>query len=283
MATAEEIKRVRLNIDDLQPEVNNLIDRGDCENEIPPAIAPENSIYLLNAIWQRDSARKYKGNYSYKFTKTDVASYVGLTDNALSNDLHGLTPGQKYTFASRLYIPSGGIQASNIILRWRYFDGGSLFYDIKASELYDDWQYIYSVFQIPDNTTGVNMRYQALGSVLSDFWVDEIEIYEGDPVFTFATQNDFSDQIISDYIDMEDSVNYASWKLINLLIVRLRKEILKDDRTGSEATEFHDLDKRMELLEAISKKYKEAYNAEIGNATGKYYAAQTPIVAGGML
>lgn len=97
------------------------------------------------------------------------------------------------------------------------------------------------------------------------------------------TDADFTQAEKELYIDEKDSVNWASWQLINILIVRLRKEILKEDRTGSESTEFHDLDKRLELLEAIAKKYKDAYNSEIGNSTGKYYTSETPVVAGGML
>lgn len=94
---------------------------------------------------------------------------------------------------------------------------------------------------------------------------------------------DFTQDEKESYIDEKDSVNWASWQLIDILIVRLRKDTIKEDRPGSEATEFYDLDKRLELLQTISKKYKDAYESETGNATGKYFQAEPPIVAGGMI
>ena len=93
---------------------------------------------------------------------------------------------------------------------------------------------------------------------------------------------DFTEQEKIDYIDVHDSVNWASWQLIELLIVRLRKEVLKQDRSGIELTEWHDLEERQALLESIAKKYKDAYQDEIGNSTGKYVEIQKPIVAGGL-
>jgi len=91
---------------------------------------------------------------------------------------------------------------------------------------------------------------------------------------------DFSEAIKIQYIDDKDSVNWASWQLIDLLIVRLRKESLKKDQTGAEATEFYDLEERLELLESISKKYKDSYMDEIGNSTGRYLKTKKPIIIG---
>lgn len=93
---------------------------------------------------------------------------------------------------------------------------------------------------------------------------------------------DFTEQEKIDKIDVHDSVNWACWQLIDILIVRLRKEIIKEDRPGSETTEFYDLDKRLELLESISKKFKDAYEDEIGNNTGQYLCTQKPVIAGGL-
>ncbi len=94
--------------------------------------------------------------------------------------------------------------------------------------------------------------------------------------------DDFSQTTKEQYIDEKDSVNWASWQLIDILIVRLRKDIIKQNRPGAEMTEFYDLEERLFLLESISKKYKDAYNDEINNSTGRYFQTKNPTIAGGL-
>ena len=74
---------------------------------------------------------------------------------------------------------------------------------------------------------------------------------------------DFTFQEIAYFIDLKNSVNYASMKLIEILIVRLRKEIIKRDTTGVESTEFVSLKERVELLESLAAKYKKDYDIKI--------------------
>ena len=93
----------------------------------------------------------------------------------------------------------------------------------------------------------------------------------------------FTDAQIESKIDVHDSVNWASWQLIDIMIVRLStSKDLKKDVTGLESTEFHSIKDQLDILQASSKKYKDAYNAEIGNSTGKYIATNKPCVAGGL-
>lgn len=92
---------------------------------------------------------------------------------------------------------------------------------------------------------------------------------------------DFDDSIIVYFIDQENSVNYASWKLCEILLVRLRKEILKRDTTGAESTEFVDLKTRIDLLEDLAEKFKNDYDSEYGLSTGRFLESTKPTIAGG--
>ena len=92
---------------------------------------------------------------------------------------------------------------------------------------------------------------------------------------------DFTFQEIAYFIDLKNSVNYASMKLIEILIVRLRKEIIKRDTTGVESTEFVSLKERVELLESLAAKYKKDYDNESGTGTGRFISSTRPSIAGG--
>lgn len=94
-------------------------------------------------------------------------------------------------------------------------------------------------------------------------------------------KTEFNDAQIEAYIDDGDSVNYASWKLINILVMRLRKETLKKDTTGAESTEFQSLNDRRKLLESLAGEYKAAYKSETGYNTGRFISSTRPDIAGG--
>ena len=65
------------------------------------------------------------------------------------------------------------------------------------------------------------------------------------------------DTYVNYYFDEKESIPYTCWKLIDILIVRLRKETLKKDVSSEETTEFVSLKERIALLEAMSKKYED--------------------------
>lgn len=93
---------------------------------------------------------------------------------------------------------------------------------------------------------------------------------------------DFTDdKYVNYYYDQKNSIAYASWKLTEVLLVRLRKEILKKDDTGSETTEFVALKDRIDLLKETAKKYKDEYEAETGAGSGQYINTVKPVIAGG--
>ena len=94
-------------------------------------------------------------------------------------------------------------------------------------------------------------------------------------------ETEFTDAQIQAFIDENSSVNYASWKLIEILIVRLRKEILKRDTTGAESTEFVSLKERVDLLKELAAQYKEDYQDETGTGRGRFISTTRPDIAGG--
>lgn len=91
----------------------------------------------------------------------------------------------------------------------------------------------------------------------------------------------FSNQIIRAYIDEKSSINYASYMLLDILIIQLRKQLLEDDETGTERNKFATVTARKNLLESQRDKYKEAYNEESGGGSGRFIATTRPTIAGG--
>lgn len=91
---------------------------------------------------------------------------------------------------------------------------------------------------------------------------------------------DFTDAQITYFIDLQDSVNYASYQLIQRLIPKLRKQLLEKDTTGVEGTSLAPVRDRLELLKESLKIYKDAYNEESGGA-GIYIETVAPTIAGG--
>lgn len=93
--------------------------------------------------------------------------------------------------------------------------------------------------------------------------------------------NDFTDVEIEYYIDLKNSVSYASYRLIILLIPKLRNQLLEKNVSGEDAETLAPLKIRLELLLAMKDIYEADYNAEIGNDTGIYIATTAPTIAGG--
>lgn len=92
---------------------------------------------------------------------------------------------------------------------------------------------------------------------------------------------DFSDDEIQYFLDMNNNVNYAVMELCKILINRLRKELLESDTTATEKTDLAPLRDRLKLLQEILDEYKEKWEAENNNTTGRYIATTKPTIAGG--
>jgi hypothetical protein len=287
MATPEQIDQVRLNIDDLEPTIDNWIDRGNCESPISPAMRNETTVTKINVSWERSSEKQYLGAYSYKLIKTitdGLDARVALTDNIGASDLHGFTPGEKYTFSCRLYLPDGiGLDYSKVNIKLNYFDGSWIENTQVAQQIYNEWQYVYITMTIPITATGATVQIHFEQEVIENQYIyaDDIKSYIGEHVEERQDNVDFSDEIIENYIELRDSVVFASYKLIDILIMRLNRDIIKIDDTGSESNEFQSLKDRLAILENQRDKYKYEYDSGQGNTTGKFVDTVKP--AGGMI
>jgi hypothetical protein len=94
-------------------------------------------------------------------------------------------------------------------------------------------------------------------------------------------KNDFSDAEINHFFNQVNSVNYVVYKLCNILIIKLRNQLLEADTTGTEDTRLASLTSRMRVLQAIQNEYKELYENEDSNDTGRYISTVKPTIAGG--
>lgn len=165
--------------------IDQLIDRGDCESTTPPALTPETTNTLSNCTFAQSSVQKYAGSYSYLFTKT-VASgtegTVSLQANESNTDMHGLIAGKTYTFMARVFIPSGGILGSEVKLEISDYDGGWTTTIQAASNTYDSWQSVRVVRTIRAAATGIIVHIIADSNADNGetFYVDDIRVAEGD-------------------------------------------------------------------------------------------------------
>lgn len=123
----------------------SLIDYGICESVNPPAAIDEASNTLTQCTYARSDVQEYEGSYSYLLTKTVAAGTAAtayLTDNANTNDLHGLYASQEYRFGAWVYIPSAGMLGSELTLVIRDYVAAWEETAVACATTYDAWQYV---------------------------------------------------------------------------------------------------------------------------------------------
>ncbi len=159
-----------------------LIDRGNCESATPPMIYGETVPYLVNATFARSGNFYRQGAYGYKIIKTiaaGTAALVFITDNTGSLDMHGFVAGHTYTIGAWLYIPSGGIEGSEITLQINNYTGGAWVYGgTVAQNLYNQWQFVIFTKTIAPTATGAYARIaiNATSAINEFFHVDDISL-----------------------------------------------------------------------------------------------------------
>ena len=101
---------------------------------------------------------------------------VFLTDNADSSDLHGLIPGQTYTFTCWIYIPSGSFAAADI--GFQIFDYTTLWLatTVHPSAVYDAWQEVTVTRTIRSLATGAFVKFYTPSDSGKTFYVDDISV-----------------------------------------------------------------------------------------------------------
>ena len=174
---------------------NTLIDRGSCEkatpdsgtadvNNAPPAIAGELSVTKSNALFVRSTAQIYQGRYSYLFTVDGAAdTWVDLQDALATDDLHGLIAGNTYTFRAKVYIPSGALTGTEVVLAIGDYHGAAWSEDTQAAtNNYDVWQQVEVSSTLNAAATGIYIRLHVLDTAVATetFYVKDIELIPAD-------------------------------------------------------------------------------------------------------
>lgn len=174
---------------------DNYIDRSNCESGggaspedgNSPMIFDETNPDDSNCTWQRSNDFAYEGTHSYKFTKTvavGTTAYLGLTDQLLSTDMHGLVAGVKYPVGAYIYIPTAsGILGSEIRLMFYDYQGGG--WDVTsqaAANIYDEWQKVTVTRTLRSSATGTVLRlFVSTGAANNEyFYVDNVSCRDGD-------------------------------------------------------------------------------------------------------
>ena len=159
--------------------MDNLIDRGDCESVTGPAIFNETVNSLVNSTFARSAAQKRNGSYSYLYTKTiaagttSTARFVSSLDTA---NMHGMIANHTYTISVWVYIPSVS-GATDLILKIMDYSGGSWnTSQAAAAALLDQWQLITITRTLSAGATGALMSMEALGTnaINTIFYIDDI-------------------------------------------------------------------------------------------------------------
>jgi hypothetical protein len=167
---------------------------GDCESTDEPMLAGE-TVPLTSGspIWVRSSTVSYSGSYSYKMECPDPGTYlVYFTDNANTDDLHGLTAGKSYAFYLKAYIPASDAPLYNPSFIFQYYNGGAWAgangtasdrHKIPMQTL-SEWHIVGGIISIPVGATGFKFSLESVVTVLDPspirIYVDEIQLYEFD-------------------------------------------------------------------------------------------------------
>ncbi len=186
---------IKANIEGIS--IHPVCDRGDCESATPPMVEGETVPIKWNATWDPDATEYHGGAKSYKFIKTSAVgtgAEITLTDSQLTTDMHGFLPGQTVMKRPWIKIPSGGILASEIVLRiWDYAAGAWVSSSVAPQNLYDQWQQITVTRTLRSAATGVQLILTVLASAAPNeyFHVDDIEIDCNWPLRIAATGHPF--------------------------------------------------------------------------------------------
>jgi hypothetical protein len=158
----------------------NLIDRHGCESATAPAMYTETSVTASNALFVRSAAQVYHGRYSYLFTVNGAAdTWVDLQDALSSSDMHGLVAGSTYKLSAKVYIPSGAMTGTEMILAIGDYHGSAWSEDTQAAvNLYDAWQHVTVTSTLNASATGIYIRVKAADAAVATetFYIDEITL-----------------------------------------------------------------------------------------------------------
>ena len=155
-----------------------LIDRGGCESTTSAMIFDETVPLLDNCTWARDNGQAFEGTYSFLCTKIagGGSSSAQIVDSNSTSDLHGLIPGLEYKYTVQIYIPSGSILGSEVVLYIWDYQGGWVADSQAAANLYDQWQEVTVTRTIRAAATGIQIWINTPGAASAgeQFWADNL-------------------------------------------------------------------------------------------------------------
>jgi parallel beta-helix repeat protein len=165
----------------------NLIIGADCEGGVGQEPTYDTTVTLVNGTFARSTDVAHglqppgSTSASFKITKTagGSATNIYLQDNTSATDLHGLIPGQQYTFTAWVYVPStGGCLAGEARITVAYYDSGAWNATNAGATGQDAWEQITASMTIPSTVTGVYVRCNMLAAASAGeiFYVDDLRL-----------------------------------------------------------------------------------------------------------
>ena len=173
----------------------NLINNYACEHSTNEPQLDGN--VLTNITAARSAVQAYEGTYSYLITK-DVAAGTGaqfeMTDNTNTTDQHGLQDAYIYRLGMRIYIPSGGIQASEVTIYISDYQASWEHSTQAAAAVYDAWQYVEVTRTMRAAPTGclVRLYFSSTAADTEYVYIDDVRLVSMTSSNT-AHSNQFTD------------------------------------------------------------------------------------------
>lgn len=135
--------------------LSEQIELGDCENASSPTL--DGGTYgLSGATWARSSTQKHAGTYSWVLTNSGAdQGYVWLCDNNSGTDLHGLIPGQTYTFSC--WVWNNTTLPTNCYIALTQAGGAAPHNDVLYPSLSSTWELLTITFTLNSDATGFNI------------------------------------------------------------------------------------------------------------------------------
>jgi hypothetical protein len=161
------------------------IDYGNCESTNEPMLTGETEPVLTDCTWERSNTEKYSGTYSYKLSFEGNRLYSAtLTDNANTNDLHGMTAGKTYLLSFYAMHDSTGSKPFFIYTTFAYYDSAA--WTTKTAEYHNSsdvaFEHFSLIVKIPATATGayIKLNGQSNPFAAGAIYFDDFVLYEFD-------------------------------------------------------------------------------------------------------
>jgi len=164
-------------IQDLGPD---LIDRGDCESDINPALDGEEGFYWLSThydtTFERDDSDKYVGSYSWKITTPfGENGSVALAEDRPNDDMKVFEVGKTYLLKAAM--KADNYSNSRLSISYRKDNEWHTLGTPLAPSGADTWEEVEGEFTIPEGAVAATLVLTQM-STSSYVSIDCLELYE---------------------------------------------------------------------------------------------------------